>query len=104
MFNLSLAGDRLAGIETEMPAPGPGLEPGHIENVPDVKFDVVMYASTNKHGIEIQCHYRAEYFKKERIAYMMDHYKELLERIAADPGKTLQDYLFKKKKKRFQLG
>ena len=77
--------------------------PDHMDNVQDVKFDMVIQAVTYKKGIEIQCLYREELFKKETIEYMMNRYIKVINRVAADPGQTLKSYLFERKKKILDL-
>ena len=99
MFNMiNLDGDDVdAGDELK------GGAPHHMDNVQDVKFDMVIQAVTYKKGIEIQCLYREELFKKETVEYMMNQYIKVINRVAADPGQTLKSYLFERKKKILNL-
>ncbi len=95
MFNLE---NNTANLDIE------SFGPVHRENVQDVKFDIVMYVSQFKNGIEFQCHFRKQRFPLERIEYMMREYLKVIDKIAANPTHTVEDYLFEKRKKRLALG
>jgi amino acid adenylation domain-containing protein len=94
MYNMFNMNRETAQIELS------NTESGHMEKVPDAKFDVELYIMQYKNGIDVQCHYRKEKYKKERIQRMMSEYRELARNIARDPGKKIGQYFEKKKKKR----
>ncbi|MCP4217866.1 MAG: hypothetical protein GY765_24705, partial [bacterium] len=78
-------------------------EPFHTEKVQDTKFDMVVYAYLFKNGIEIQCHYRTDFFKPSTIEFMMGQYGRFMESIARNPAKELKEIVFSKRKKKLKL-
>jgi non-ribosomal peptide synthetase component F len=77
-------------------------ESRHIEKVQDAKFDIVLYVSEYKNGIEINCHYFKNRFKPQSIEKLMGFYRKTLEFICGDPGKKLKEYRFTTKKKKLK--
>jgi hypothetical protein len=77
----------------------PGLTPGHLGQVQDAKFDIVLYLQDFKNGIDIVCNYFTGLFLPETIEKVMTKYIRLLEKIALDPGKPVTEYKTETKKR-----
>jgi amino acid adenylation domain-containing protein len=75
------------------------LEPYHLPEINDVKFDIEPYITEYKNGIDIFLSYRKNMFKPDIIEYMMREYAGLLEFFSGNPDKSFNDYKLTKKKK-----
>lgn len=71
----------------------------HMATVNDAKFDLVMYVTEYKNGIEIKCHYRNPIFEKETIEKMMAQFLVQVDNILEDPSKKIEQYKSKKRKR-----
>jgi iturin family lipopeptide synthetase B len=76
------------------------LEPYHIANVQDAKFEMVIFVAEYKNAVQVDCQYWKAVYKKERIHYMMQKYLGVLKAVAADPSRPIKQYLFKEKAKK----
>lgn len=68
------------------------LEPQHLQEVNETKFEMVYYVKEYANGIEITCHYLTGLFKPTTIEYFVNMYLRILADVAADPGKLLKEY------------
>lgn len=75
------------------------LESGHSPWVPDTKFELVMQVSNFENALEILCFYRKNLYKKDKIEYFMQQYKNIIKKVISDPGQPLNHYLHEKKKR-----
>jgi acyl carrier protein len=73
--------------------------PFHIEKVRDVKFDIVLYSSEYKNGIEIQCHYRRALFKPEAVEHIIGEYVKLLDFVGDNSTRSIKDYKHSKRRR-----
>ncbi len=64
----------------------------HIERVQDVKFDIVLYITEYKDGIEIMCSYYSSLFESSRIEMLIKNYIKLLDEISKNPGGIIKSY------------
>ncbi len=64
----------------------------HLETVQDAKFDIALYLTEYKDGINLVCCYYSQLFMPETIEKMMQMYIHLLKRIAVSPEKQLKEY------------
>jgi len=76
------------------------LEPYHVENMQDAKFEMVIFLAEYENAVQLDCWYWKAAYKKERIHYMMQKYLEVLKAVAADPNRPIKQYLFKEKAKK----
>jgi acyl carrier protein len=79
------------------------FESYHIDKVQDAKFEIILYASEYENGLEIQCHYWKESISQDRMEYMMQQYRDILENVARSPDRTLREYLFQKRKRKLKV-
>jgi amino acid adenylation domain-containing protein len=94
LYNMFTRDPAAAGMELD------SFESYHLETVQEAKFDLVFYVSPYKNGLDIQCHYRKDLFKKEKVEFIIREYAKLSRYAALDPNKSIKDYLFEKRKKR----
>jgi amino acid adenylation domain-containing protein len=71
-----------------------GDEDGHVETVQDTKFDIVCYLGKYKQATTIETHYYKELFKPITIEKVMQLYRVILEDIAGNPEKQVEDYQY----------
>ncbi len=76
------------------------MEPYHIEEVQDAKFDIVCYLSEHRNGVSIDTHYRKTRFRPETIEKILKSYSVILSAIAADPAQALRQYNISTKKRK----
>lgn len=76
------------------------LEPYHMKEVQEVKFDFVCYMMEFRNGIEVNCHYLTGLFDPETIEYIMGEYLNLLKRISEDPERNVKEYIAPKKRQK----
>ncbi|MCK4761088.1 MAG: hypothetical protein KAW12_02745, partial [Candidatus Aminicenantes bacterium] len=82
----------------------------HIEQAQDVKFDIEVYITEYRDGIDMYWAYKKNMFEPATIAHMVDLYIELAQFATGNPGGMLEEYFsegethkpgrFKKKKKK----
>ncbi|UCH98230.1 MAG: amino acid adenylation domain-containing protein [Candidatus Aminicenantes bacterium] len=68
------------------------LESYHAEESIDVKFDLMVYISEYKNGIELVCNYKKAMFKPSTISSIMERYLRVIDFFTAHPGKRIFDY------------
>ncbi|MCP5049023.1 MAG: amino acid adenylation domain-containing protein, partial [bacterium] len=81
---VSLAFNMLNLEETSTDLELENIESYHSESARDVKFDIELYVSEFKNGIEFNCIYRKSCFRLSTIEYIMNAYLKLLENISAE--------------------
>lgn len=64
----------------------------HVERVQNAKFNMVIYLTEYKNGIEIACNYKKALLKGSTIEFMMKEYIRIIEYFAFNPGKSFDDY------------
>ncbi len=72
--------------------PLPEFEPYHSPEVQDAKFPLVFYLMEHKNAIDIRCHYYKELFTPLTVEKICQRYLRILQRIAENPGKTIDKY------------
>jgi non-ribosomal peptide synthetase component F/acyl carrier protein len=77
-------------------------EPYHLETVQDAKFDIALYLSEYKNGINLVCCYYSQLFMPETIEKMMQMYMQVLRRVAEAPHKQLKEYKGPTKKRKLK--
>jgi non-ribosomal peptide synthetase component F len=60
------------------------MEPRHLEDTGDAKFDIELYAAEYQNRIEIVCNYRRTLFGFPTIRYIADTYLNLLDNLSQD--------------------
>jgi amino acid adenylation domain-containing protein len=78
--------------------------PYHLDQYPAGKFDLDFHVFEYKNGIDIRCIYRKRLFRREQMKYVLQQYLDLMEKIAGDPVKKIEDYFSSRKKRRVNLG
>ncbi|MGE5342507.1 MAG: amino acid adenylation domain-containing protein [Candidatus Omnitrophota bacterium] len=68
------------------------IEPVHIDNFQETKFDLELYLTEYKNGIHIFWSYKKKLFKPETIVYMVNEYIKLLDFFTLHPTSTYVDY------------
>ncbi len=68
------------------------LQSRQLKDVSDAKFDLVMYLTEYKNGIEINCYYYTGLFKPETIEHFMKRYTTILDKVSQYPDKILENY------------
>ena len=63
--------------------------PCHIPHLQDAKFELELYLTEYRNGIEIVCVYLAELFHPPMIEEIMGMYVSLLERVTAAAGRPV---------------
>jgi hypothetical protein len=71
--------------------PLPNLESFHLDDVQDVKFDLVCYLKEYANGIEVICNYLTGLFNPATIEYLMGEYLAILQAIADNPDLYIDD-------------
>lgn len=64
----------------------------HIEKVQNAKFNMVIYLTEYKNGIEIVCNYKKSLLRASTIEFMMKEYIRMIEYFAFNPDKCFDDY------------
>jgi amino acid adenylation domain-containing protein len=82
-----------SGLERELVS----FEPCHQDESVEVKFDLMMYVTEYKNGMELFCNYKKTVFRPETIASIMERYVKIIEFFSMNPGKRMVD--FKRKKR-----
>jgi non-ribosomal peptide synthetase component F len=77
-FNLINMQDISLGIEMD------SLSSRHMQVQRDVKFDIVLYITEYKNGIEMQWHYKMSLFKPESIESIAGKYLKLMAEITGN--------------------
>ncbi len=98
MFNMININD---SRPVEVQNPG---EPYHLDQYPGGKFDIDFHVFEYKNGIDIRCIYRKRWFHREQMEYVLQQYLYLMEKIAAEPGKKIENYFSSRRKRRVNLG
>jgi hypothetical protein len=88
-----------------LPAPGaaggPGsIEPFHMENTQDVKFDIEPYIIPYQNGIQMVWTYKKKMFTPATIEYIVTRYVKMLEFFSAHPGQGLKDFKTEERKQK----
>jgi acyl carrier protein len=68
------------------------LESFHLDESVEVKFDLMVYITEYKNGIEILCNYKRRMFRTEAIASIMERYLKVVDFFTANPEKRILDY------------
>ncbi len=68
------------------------LESYHEGSGDEVKFNLVLYITEYKNGIEMNCNYRTALFKPATAASIMEKYKKISEFFAKNPGSRIREY------------
>ena len=70
----------------------PGIEVERIEVQPGTaKFDLLLNMTETPGGLSAWLEYSTDLFERETVARMAEHFRVLLEAIAADPGRRLSE-------------
>jgi amino acid adenylation domain-containing protein len=83
MLNLSTG-----TLEKEMDS----MESYHTDEVIDVKFDLMIYISEYKNGIQLNCNYRKAMFKPSTISSNMERYLKIIDFFTANPEKGIREF------------
>ena len=85
MFNMADTSERvlkLAGCQTlKLPT-----------SAPEAKFDIVLHAPEIERKLELAIVYNADLFRENRIAVLLEQLGHLLEQVAENPQKRLDEY------------
>ncbi|MCP4218270.1 MAG: amino acid adenylation domain-containing protein [bacterium] len=82
----------------------PDLAAGHVEAAQDTKFDLTLYIYEYRNGIEITCNYFSSLFQPATVEGIMGIFKRILENIAADASKPVEQYHKSGKKRKLKRG
>jgi NRPS condensation-like uncharacterized protein len=74
----------------------------HLETVQDAKFDISLYLTEHKNGINLVCCYYSQLFLPVTIEKMVHMYIQLLRRIAESPHRQLKEYQGPTKKRKLK--
>jgi iturin family lipopeptide synthetase A len=98
MFNM-------INIDDSQPVGTPNQgEPYHLDQYPAGKFDIDFHVLENKNGIDVRCIYRKRWFRCKQMKYVLQQYLYLMEKIAAEPAKKIEDYFSSRRKRHVSLG
>jgi amino acid adenylation domain-containing protein len=70
----------------------PSNTPYHTQKVVDVKFDLMLYISEFKNGIQIDCHYNKALFRAATVVSVMEKYSKIIDFFTAHPGKSMRHF------------
>ena len=84
MFNMADTSERFSSYRVHGP-PSFSSRPG-------AKFDIVLHAPEIDGRIELAMVYNADLFRENRIAILLDQFSRLLEQVAENPQKRLDQY------------
>jgi amino acid adenylation domain-containing protein len=85
-FNLLNMQDRSRGEEMR------SLEPLHMEDYPNVKFNFECYFMEYKNGFELHWAYNRNIYKPATARHIIDEYVKLIDYLTTNPGSTYGDY------------
>ena len=85
-FNMANLDD--SKLETDLES----MEPYHREEGNEVKFDLIMYVTEYRNGIELRCDYKKVLFDPAAISSVMTGYLKVIDFFSAGPAKTILDY------------
>jgi iturin family lipopeptide synthetase B len=83
-------------------APLENLNPVHLDDLQDVKFDLEPYVAEFTNGIEITVNYRKSLFKPEHIELVMKKFLDIVEYFALNPHHPVKAYKETRKKRSFR--
>jgi amino acid adenylation domain-containing protein len=75
----------------------------HTDRYPGGKFDLDIHVLEYKNSADVRCIYRKRLFRKQQIEHLLRQYLELMQKIAAQPEKKIEDYFAAGKKRRLKL-
>jgi non-ribosomal peptide synthetase component F len=64
----------------------------HTDEVIDVKFDLMVYISEHKNGIQLSCNYKKALFSPTTVSAVMEKYIKVIDFFTANPAKRILDY------------